>query len=115
MIVEERIYRIRTGKSAEFLKHYEQLGMAPQRRILGNLAGYYRSEIGELNLIVHMWAYEDLNDRARRRAQLMQDAGFRSFLDAAVPLIEHQQNRILEPAAFFAPVLKAMLEAGSKV
>ena len=115
MIVEERMYRIRPGKTAEFQKHYEQLGMGPQRRILGNLVGHYRTEVGELNLIVHMWAYEDPNDRARRRAQLMQDPDFRKYLEAVVPLIEHQQNRILVPAPFFVPVLKAMLEAAAKV
>ena len=115
MIVEERIYRIKPGKIGEFQKAYEQLGMAPQRRILGNLVGHYRSEIGELNLIVHMWAYSDLNDRAKRRAQLMGDADFKKYLDAAVPLIEHQQNRILEPAAFFSPVLDAMVAAAATV
>ena len=58
-----------------------------------------------------MWAYTDLNDRAKRRAQLMGDADFKKYLDAAVPLIEHQQNRILEPAAFFSPILDAMVAA----
>lgn len=115
MIVEERIYRIRIGKMPEFQRNYEQLGMAPQRRILGNLVGHYRTEIGDLNLVVHMWAYEDLNDRARRRTQLAQDPDFKKYLEASGPLIERQENRILLPATFFEPVLKAMLEAGNKV
>lgn len=115
MIVEERIYRIRVGRMAEFQKAYAELGLAPQRRILGNLAGHYRTEVGDLNVVVHMWAYEDLNDRERRRAQLIADPDFKKYLEVAVPLIENQQNRIMYPAAFFEPVLRAMLEAGNKV
>ena len=39
----------------------------------------------------------------------------RATANAAVPLIEHQQNRILEPAAFFSPILDAMVAAAAKV
>ena len=49
------------------------MGMEAQKEILGHMVGYYATEIGELNQVVHMWAYEDLNSRVERRAKLMKD------------------------------------------
>jgi hypothetical protein len=111
MIVEERIYTLQTGKAFELFKIYEQHGLAAQKRILGNLVGYYLTEIGPLNTLVHMWAYEDLNDRDRRRAQLGADPDFKEYLAKAGGFILRQENRILKPAPFFEAQLKAMLAA----
>ncbi len=114
MIVEERIYTLKPGKAAEYLRNYEQEGLAIQRPILGNLAGYYSSEIGPLNLIVHLWAYEDFADRSRRRAQLTADPSWRAFVPKIQGLMEQQENRILNPAPFFEPMLRAMLSAAPR-
>jgi len=111
MIVEERIYTLHAGKAAQYLKLYEQEGLAVQRPILGNLVGYYSTEIGPLNVVVHMWAYEDLADRTRRRAQLTADARWQAYVPKIAPLMQHQENRILNPASFFEPTLRAMLAA----
>jgi hypothetical protein len=111
MIVEERIYTLKVGKVPEQFKAYQELGLAAQKRILGGLIGYYQVEIGGLNTLVHMWAYEDLNDREKRRAQLMQDEDFKKYLAATAGILERQENRILKPAPFFEAQLKAMLAA----
>ena len=100
MIVEERIYTLEVGKAPEFLRLYEQEGLAIQTPILGNLIGYFSSEIGELNLIVHMWGYESFEERTRRRAELMADAGWQAFVAKVRPLVLRQENRILVPAPF---------------
>ncbi|OGA67228.1 MAG: NIPSNAP domain containing protein [Betaproteobacteria bacterium RIFCSPLOWO2_12_FULL_65_14] len=111
MIVEERIYRMKPGKAPEYIKGYAQEGLAIQRPILGNLVGYYATEIGELNLVVHLWAYEDMADRAARRARLSADPRWQAYLPKVSSFVEHQQNRILNPAPFFEPMLRAMLAA----
>lgn len=49
MIVEQRIYTLYSGKTAEYLRLYEAEGLAIQRPILGNLIGYFSTEIGPLN------------------------------------------------------------------
>jgi hypothetical protein len=102
MIVEERVYTLHPGKLPAFLKVYEEQGLAVQRRILGGLIGHYVSEIGTLNQVVHLWAYESLDDRERRRALLMLDAGFKAYLAAALSLIQTMENRILKPSPFYA-------------
>lgn len=63
MLVEERTYTTHPGKYREYLALYEAEGLEIQHRILGRMAGYYYSDIGDLNQIVHLWAYESLDER----------------------------------------------------
>ena len=66
MIVEQRTYVVKAGRTAEFLAAVETLGLPVMRPLLGGLIGYFVTEIGALNEVVHLWAYESLDDRARR-------------------------------------------------
>lgn len=98
MIVEMRTYRIKIGCLAPYMKAYQEKGLAPQTRILGHMVGWYTSEFGELNQVVHMWAYKDLNDRAERRERLFKDPEWLEYLVASRPYLEHQVSTILNPA-----------------
>lgn len=100
MIYEMRTYRMKVGSVPAYLKLVEQDGIAVQKSHLGQLVGYFSSEIGALNEIVHIWAYQDLNDRAARRAQLAADPRWQVFLPKIQALIETMENKILLPAAF---------------
>lgn len=100
MIVEERNYAFAPTDLPGFLKIYEEEGVHIATRVLGNLLGYFRTEVGsDLNEVVHLWGFEDLNDRALRRAALWQDA---QWLDFAVrcPAPIRQRNRLLMPTAW---------------
>ncbi len=100
MIIEERIYTCHCGKAQQYVKAYQREGLAIQRPILGHLVGYFLSDIGDLNQVVHMWAYEDLMDRARRRARLLADPAWKSYAVKVQPFVLTQQNKILVPAEF---------------
>ncbi len=100
MIVEERIYTLQPGQAGAYLKAYEAEGMAIQKPILGRMVGYYQTEFGTLNQVIHMWAYEDLAERAQRRAALFADAGWRAYVAKVRPHILKQENRLLIPAPF---------------
>lgn len=104
MLVEERTYTTHPGKWRDYLQLYEAEGLEPQKRILGRMVGYYTSEIGELNQIVHLWAYQDLNERAERRARLLADPAFSAYVKKMLPLLQKQESRILRPTSFFTPV-----------
>jgi len=107
MIVEQRTYDFRTGQIPAFLELYEETGARElQARILGNLVGYFVSEIGPLNQTVHLWAYGSLDDRAARRAALMQEPLWRDFLGQITPMILRQESKILLPTAFSPPGLR---------
>jgi len=100
MIVEERIYTCHCGKAQQYVKMYEQEGLAIQRPILGRLVGYFTVEIGPLNQVVHMWAYKDLAERAERRARLLADPAWQAYAAKVQPLVLEQQSKILVPAPF---------------
>ncbi len=100
MIVEERIYTLEVGKVPEYLRLYEAEGLAIQRPILGNLIGYFSSEIGDLNLIVHMWGYDSFEERTRRRSELLGNEDWQAYVEKVRPFILTQENRILIPAPF---------------
>jgi hypothetical protein len=100
MIVEERIYRIRMGRMPDYLKLVREEGLAIQQPILGHLVGYFRTEVGPLNHVVHLWAYADLADRMRRRQQLADDPRWQAFIPKLGETIEGMENRILVPTDF---------------
>ena len=100
MIVEQRTYTALPGRSLEYVRMYEAEGLAIQRPILGKMVGYFTTEIGELNQIVHLWAYEDLADRAARRSTLLCDPRWKAYSAKVVPLLLRQENKILIPAPF---------------
>lgn len=101
MIVEQRTYDFYPGKIPVFLRLYEDTGARDlQARILGNLVGYFVSEIGPLNQTVHLWGYSSLDDRSARRAALMKEPLWQDFLGQVTPMIQRQQSKILLPTAF---------------
>lgn len=100
MIVEERIYRIKSGKLARYLKLVREEGLAIQQPILGNLIGYFTTEIGTLNQVIHMWGYSDFEDRMRRRKILADDTRWQEFIPRLTENIESLENRLLLPTDF---------------
>ena len=111
MIVEERMYTMHPGKVPEYLKLYKEEGMAIQKRILGNMFGYFFSEVGTQNQIIHMWWYENFDEREKRRAQMAADPGWQAYVVKNRPLISFQETRIMRPAPFFEDTIRKMLEA----
>ena len=103
MIVEQRTYTTHPGKIGEYFKHYEAEGLAVQKAILGRMVGFYQTELGPLNQIVHMWGYKDLADRTKRRTKLSADKRWQAFAPKVQALIDEMENKILVPAPFFTP------------
>ncbi len=100
MIVDCRTYTLRVGTQNAFVELYERYGRAVQQRVLGEPVGWYASEIGALNQIVHLWSYRSLDERARRRAALGREPAWQSYLQRAMSMnaITRQENQILHPA-----------------
>ena len=114
MFVEERMYTLHPGKVPEYLKLYVEEGMAIQTRILPAMVGYYQTEIGTLNMVVHMWAYEDMKQRTELRAKMAADPGWQAYVAKIRPLIITQESRILVPTPFFKAQLEKMIAAAKK-
>ncbi len=100
MIVEMRTYTLKPGTVADYLKLYEAKGLSVHREILGMLIGYFTTEIGNINEVVHLWGYASLEDRQIRRSKLAANEEWRSFLEAALPYFEKQESKLLRSASF---------------
>jgi hypothetical protein len=103
MIVEMRTYTTYPGKWRDYLALFEEEGLQIQKRILGRMVGYYRTETGALNQVIHMWAYQDMNEREERREALLADPLWKSYVSKMLPLLQSQESKILIPATFFTP------------
>lgn len=111
MYVEERMYTLQVGKAAEYFKNYEEFGLEVQLKHLPHMVGYYLVEVGPQNMVVHLWAYDDLNQRERCRASLFADPVWQAYLPKNRPLMTSQETRIMKCAPFFVERLKKMLAA----
>ena len=98
MFVEQRIYSLVPGGTAEYIQLYEACGRAVQERILGPMLGYYTRDIGELNQLVYFWSFTSMDERTRRRAELAADPDFKVFRGKIRHLVLKQENSILVPA-----------------
>ena len=111
MYVEERMYRLKIGAVPEYCRIYEELGMHVQLRHLPHMVGYYFTEVGGLNMVVHLWAYDSLDQRESCRTAMYSDPDWQKYLAASRHLMETQETRIMKAAPFFAERLKKMLAA----
>ena len=108
MIVEQRTYTLKPGTIQEYFRLYQQEGMQIQLQFLHPMLGYYVTEVGPLNQVVHLWGYESYDDRERRRAAMRAHPGWPQYLAKIHPLIEHQESKLMLPAPFFD--LKAVMD-----
>ena len=92
------------GSTARYLEAWHRLGREPQTRHLGEPAGVYTVEIGDLNTLIYLWRLTDLADRTHRRAALAADPDFAVFRREVRDLLVSQSNRILLPASQDASV-----------
>ena len=115
MIVEERIYTLHVHKVPAFLEIYEREALPVITRHLGNMVGFYITEVGMQNMIVHIWAYEDWEDREKRRKALFDDPAWHAYRVKNSEKIITQDTRIMRPSGFFEPLLRAMIKGGSTI
>ena len=105
MIIDHRTYRIKAGHTQAHLGIYEEFGFAAQSRHLGQPFAYLFAETGDVNTVVHQWAYEDAADRARRRAAMAADPEWQVYVKEMLDsnLLIEQKTSIMLPAKF-API-----------
>lgn len=100
MIVEQRVYTVIPGKVPKLLQSYESMGYPIAKQKLGKMLGYFYSEVGALNRIVHMYGYESFEQRLAKRAEIAQDPEWQAYVTKARAMITAQENTILIPAKF---------------
>ena len=99
MIVEVRTYQLKPGTLAEAEKRF---GAAlPVREKHSKLAAFWHTEVGALNQIIHVWAYDSFAQRTAVRAAAGNEEGWpppiREF-------VVSQQSEVFVPAPFSPPL-----------
>ena len=103
MIFEMRTYTIKIGQLKNYINHFESVGM-PIISKYSTLVGYWYTEIGELNQIIQIWSYKDLNERSEKRQELYKnDSWLTDFIPNAMLMLEKQESKIIN-AASFSPI-----------
>lgn len=100
MIYEMRTYTLKPGMVAEFEARFA-VGL-PHREKYSKLGAFWHTDIGPLNQVIHVWPYEDFQQRTEVRAAAAKDpqwppSGIREF-------ILGQETEILLPAPFMRPL-----------
>ena len=98
MIHELRTYTVKPGKLAEYVEKAGAIGRPIRGDRYGKLLGYWTTEFGALNQVVHLWEFGDLAARTTARAGLAKDERWvKEYLPVSWSLLEAQENLILNP------------------
>ncbi|MGD9805740.1 MAG: NIPSNAP family protein [Hyphomicrobiaceae bacterium] len=98
MIHELRIYTAPAGMVGEMAKNSGTVARAIRGDNYGKLEGYWMTEIGALNQVVHLWSYPDLNERARLRGELGKNERWTNeYLPLIRPMLLRQDIRLMNP------------------
>ncbi len=70
MIYELRTYTAKPGAIPAILKANEEVARRVRGDNYGKLEGYWYTDIGPVNQVMHLWSFDDLVERDRLRAEL---------------------------------------------
>ena len=99
MIYEIRTYELKPRSLPEYERRTGE--KIPGRVKYSQLGGYWRTEVGLLNQVVHIWPYEDLNQREEIRAKVVADGVWPAD---NTDLTLDMQSEIYKPAPFMTPL-----------
>ena len=98
MIHELRTYTLKPSKVSDFLKLTRKVGYEIRTKH-SKCLGYWTSEIGELNQVVHLWEYDDFAHRTEARTALANDKEWRKeYLPGARKCHLRQESTVLIPS-----------------
>jgi hypothetical protein len=101
MIYEVRTYTLRPGTMAEFEERFAK--RLPLREKHSKLGAFWHTEFGPLNQVIHVYPYDDLQQRTAVRTALAQDTAMQQ-LPGGGDLIVAQESEIMNPAPFMRPL-----------
>jgi NIPSNAP protein len=106
MIHELRTYTVKQGSLPEMIKNSSTISRTIRGDDYGKLEGYWSTDIGPLNQVMHLWSYTDLNERARLRAELAKNQRWtQEYMPLNKGILVRQDIRLLNPVV--GPVMPA--------
>lgn len=102
MIYDMRIYDLQPGAVNTYMDAVREVAL-PIREDHGvKLAGWYSTDIGPLNRVVHIWAYEDYAHFSEARQAVRNDPRWKNdYLPRTKGLVVRQQDMIMNGSDFW--------------
>jgi NIPSNAP len=96
MLYELRTYTVKPGAVGDMVKAASTVSHDIRKNDFGKLEGYWFTEIGPLNQVLHLWSYSDFAERARLRGELAKNSRWTGeYLPLIRPLLMLQEVRLL--------------------
>jgi len=100
-LYELRTYQLYVGKMGEAVKLYQELGF-PALQKGGHdkkLVGYFQTDTGMVNQLIHLWKFDDDNDRRAHWAGVFANKDFvEGFASKFRPLVMTQEVKLMTAA-----------------
>jgi NIPSNAP len=96
MIYELRTYTLKQRTLPDVVKAASTVSLDIRKDNYGKLEGYWQTEIGPLNQVMHLWSFQDLNQRAQLRAELHKNPRWvAEYVPLIRPNLMRQEIRLL--------------------
>lgn len=102
MLFDHRTYKVKPGTLPAQVKLYEDHGLKPQVKHLGEPLAWMMTESGEMNTFVHIWVYENAADREQRRAAMQADPDWQAYvrISGEAGHVVEMTTKLMTPAKF---------------
>ncbi|MDB5373449.1 MAG: hypothetical protein JWP04_2091 [Belnapia sp.] len=107
MFIEQRIYTAHPGKLPAWLKLYSEIGGPASSRTLTPLMGMFTVEFGQINRVLFLRGFDDIDERERGMARRDADPDWQRFLGETRPInaLMAQEAKLLKTVSF-SPIQK---------
>ncbi len=103
MIYDFRVYTLAPGATPDYMAGVRELGLPIRQRHGVTLSGWYHSDIGDLNQVVHIWGFNDVKHMKEAKAAVAADPDWTGkYIPRNRGLVQAQKTYLMN-APDFAP------------
>jgi hypothetical protein len=96
MIYDFRVYTLKPGGIPDYMAAVKEVALPLRQRYGVKLAGWYYSDIGELNQVVHIWAYRDHVHMQEVKSKIRQEPDWtEKYVPRVRPLLVAQKTYVM--------------------
>ena len=104
MIYNYRVYTLKPGAIPDYMAAVRDFALPIRKKYGIKLAGWYYSDIGDLDEVVHIWAYKDEAHMAEAQAQVSADPEWQEKYIPSIRGLITAQRAYVMLSPDFAPV-----------
>ena len=101
MIYDFRVYTLEPGATPDYMAGVRELGLPIRQRHGVTLSGWYHSDIGDLNQVVHIWGFNDLKHMKEAKAAVYADPDWtEKYVPRNRVLVQAQKTYLMNSPSF---------------